>query len=160
MWWCESVSYVRLFQSQGPHSHIFMTGGPDNFLGLKFWPKVSFFDLWKMPGFFWVARKKNRGIFCVVKKGIRDFLGMLKIILGRQILKLWIFGYKIWASVVRRDTRSFGTFSWKQKEDSAPYFTIVVSWRTDLCLTALRSIVWWSMHIQIWNNPSLEITRK
>ena len=38
-----------------------------------------------------LGREKNRGIFWVAKKGLRDFLGYAKkvvIFLGRQILKL------------------------------------------------------------------------
>ena len=78
---------------QGPHSHILMIGGGGVwviFLGLKFWQKWSFW--WKTPGFFRVAKKKR--FFWVAKRGLRDFLGMLKnvvIFLGRRILKMWSF---------------------------------------------------------------------
>ena len=55
------------------------------FWGLKFWPNVI----------FWVyERRKNRGIFWVAKKGLRDFLGYANKssdFLGRQILKLRFF---------------------------------------------------------------------
>ena len=50
-------------------------GGPSDFLGLTFWPKVIFSGLYKKTlGFFWVAIK-NRGIFWGCEKGLRDFLG-------------------------------------------------------------------------------------
>ena len=49
------------------------------------------------------SRKKTRGIlFGLRKKAWGIFLGILKkliIFLGRQILKLWFFGYIIWTSV-------------------------------------------------------------
>ena len=47
-------------------------------------------------------KKKTEGFFGLWKKNYGIFLGMLKkvvIFLGRQILKLWFFGYKIWTSV-------------------------------------------------------------
>ena len=43
------------------------------FLGLKFWAKVVFLGL-KDAEIFLGSRKK-RGIFWVVKKGLRDFFG-------------------------------------------------------------------------------------
>ena len=70
-----------------------------------------FLGLWKIPGFFWVyerhrdffgSQRKTEGFFWVAKKGLRDFFGYAKNVvnfLGRQILKLWFFGYKIWISV-------------------------------------------------------------
>ena len=58
---------VSISQSQGPHSHILMTGGGVRriFLGLTFWPKGIFWGLWKTPGFFWVA-KTTEGFFGVL----------------------------------------------------------------------------------------------
>ena len=55
------------------------------FLGLKFWPKVIFWGLWKTPGFFGVAKKtevvflgckkKIKGFFLQLQKKISDFFG-------------------------------------------------------------------------------------
>ena len=60
-----------LVNSQGPHSHILMTGGGGGFrvifLGLKFWPKVIFFGSMKDAGIV-LGRKKNRGIFLGCEK--------------------------------------------------------------------------------------------
>ena len=56
---------------QGPHIHILMMagkggespeGGPSDFLGLKFWPKVIFFGSMKDTGIFLCHEKKSRGI--------------------------------------------------------------------------------------------------
>ena len=47
------------------------------FLVLKFCPKVIFFESMKDAGIF-SGREKNRGIFWVAIKGLRDFGGMLK----------------------------------------------------------------------------------
>ena len=44
------------------------------FLGLKFWAKVIFWVYERRRDFFG-SRKKDRGIFGVAKKGLRDFLG-------------------------------------------------------------------------------------
>ena len=63
------------------------------FLGLKFWPKVNFFGSMKYAGIF-LGCEKNRGIFWVAKKGLRDILRYVRkvvIFLGRQILKLGYF---------------------------------------------------------------------
>ena len=60
------------------------------FWGLKFWPKVIFFWVYKRHWDF-LGLQKRQGFFWVVKKGLRDFLGYAKkvvIFLGRQILKL------------------------------------------------------------------------
>ena len=47
-----------LLYSQGPHSHILMTGGGVKviFWGLKFWLKVFFFGSMRDAGFFWVTK--------------------------------------------------------------------------------------------------------
>ena len=61
------------------------------FFGLKFWPKLSFSGSMKDARIFLGHKKKTEGLFGVAKKGLRDFLCMLKkvvIVLGRQILKL------------------------------------------------------------------------
>ena len=68
--------------SQGPYSHILITGGPSDFLGSEILAQSDFFG---------VAKKKTEGYFWVAKKGLRDFYGYAKkvvIFLGRQILKL------------------------------------------------------------------------
>ena len=53
----------RELPSQGPHSHILMTGGSEGFFfGLTFWPKGIFLGVWKTPGFYWVA-KTTQGFF-------------------------------------------------------------------------------------------------
>ena len=60
------------------------------FLGLKFWQKC-FFGVYERRRDLFGSRRKTERSFWVVKKGLRDFLGMLKkvvIFLGRKILKL------------------------------------------------------------------------
>ena len=75
----QNVAYVRLkeFTPGAPLTYFNNGGLRVIFLGLKFWPKVVFWGLLKTPGFFG-SQRKNRGIFWVAKKGLRDFLGMLK----------------------------------------------------------------------------------
>ena len=67
-----------------------MTGGPSDFFGSEILAQSNFFGFMKDAGVF-LGRKKNRGIFWVAKKGLRDYFGYAKkvvIFLGRQILKL------------------------------------------------------------------------
>ena len=87
-----AIFVVRI--PQGPHSHILMTGGGEGggirviFLALKFWPKKIFWVYERGWGFFGSQKK---GLFWVVKKGLKDFFGYAKKVvffLGRQILKL------------------------------------------------------------------------
>ena len=47
------------------------------FLGLRFWPKVIFWAYERCQDFFG-SQKKQRDFFWVTKKGLKDFLGMLK----------------------------------------------------------------------------------
>ena len=83
-------------ETEGPHSHILMTGrGPSDFFGSEILAKSDFFGSMKEAGIFWGREKKTEGFFWVVKKVLRDFCGYAKkvvIFLGRQILKLGFFG--------------------------------------------------------------------
>ena len=130
------------------------------FLGLKFWPKVIFLGLWKMTGIFWVAKNKTEGFFWVVKKELRDFLGYVKkvvIFLGRQILKLWFFGYKIWISVRPRHHKNLwvgplGWYQWQQRLSVRN-----VDWQqcnsddNDNTLTLLCTLMWqWWQLTALW----------
>ena len=100
------VKFAKIYMSEGPHSHILMTGGGGG-VQVNFWV-WNYGQKW----FFWVyarcweffgLQKKTRRIFWGCKTRTKGFLGgMLKkvvIFLGRQILKLWFFGYKIRTSV-------------------------------------------------------------
>ena len=71
-------------ESQGPHSHILMTGGEGGlrviFLDLKFWPKVFFLGSMKDVEIFlgrkWVAKKELRDFFWgMLRKVLSDFFG-------------------------------------------------------------------------------------
>ena len=76
---------------QGPHSHILMTGGPSDFLGLKFLAQSDFFWVYEIRRDFFGSQKKTEGFFGLRKKEQEIFLGMLKtvvIFVGRHILKL------------------------------------------------------------------------
>ena len=57
---------IGLFLSQGPHSHILMTGGggrgPKDFFGSDISAKRDFFRSMKDAGIF-LGRENNRGIF-------------------------------------------------------------------------------------------------
>ena len=67
-----------------------MGGGPSDFLGLKFRPKVIFW-VYEIRRDFFGSRKKNRGIFLGCEKRTKGFFWYAKkvvIFLGRQILKL------------------------------------------------------------------------
>ena len=80
--------------SQGPHSHILMTGGGCDFSGSEILARSDFFGSMKDAGIFLGRAKqkqKTRGIFWVAKNGLRDFFVYAKkvvIFLERQILKL------------------------------------------------------------------------
>ena len=45
------------------------------FLRLQFWPKVFYFGSMEDSRTIWGREKKTEGIFWVVKRGLRDFLG-------------------------------------------------------------------------------------
>ena len=66
--------------SQGPHSHILMTGegGGSDFLGSEILAQSDFFGSMKDARNFLCRRKKQSNVFWVARKGLRDFLGMLK----------------------------------------------------------------------------------
>ena len=67
-----------MVESQGPQSHISMTGGgPSDFFRSEILAKGDFFGSMKDAGIF-LGRKKNGGIFWVAKKELRDFLGYVK----------------------------------------------------------------------------------
>ena len=71
----------------GAHSHILMTRGPSDVFGSKILTKSDFFGSMKDAGSF-LGREKAEGLFGVAKKGLRDFFGYAKKVVGRQILKL------------------------------------------------------------------------
>ena len=63
-----------LVNSQGPHSHILMTGGGgvlSDFFGSEILAQSDFFGSMKDAGIF-LGRKKTEGFFWVAKKGLRD----------------------------------------------------------------------------------------
>ena len=76
----------------GPPTHILMKEGPSDFFGSKILAKSDFF-FWvheRCRDFFW-SRKKQRDVFRLQNKGLRDIFGYAKKssnLLGRQILKL------------------------------------------------------------------------
>ena len=78
--------------SQGPHSHILMTGGEggggsSDFFGSEILAQRDFLGLCKTTEFFWVAKRKQ-GFFGVAKKELRDFFvyaNKSSDFLGRQI---------------------------------------------------------------------------
>ena len=61
---------ISLSGSQGPHSHILMTGGggPSDFLGSEILAKSDFFGSMKDAGIFLGREKKQRDIFGLRKK--------------------------------------------------------------------------------------------
>ena len=84
-----------LNHAQRPHSHSLMMGergrGPSDFFRSEILAKSKFFWVYERRQDFFGSQKKTEGLFGVAKKGLRDFLCMLKkvvIVLGRQILKL------------------------------------------------------------------------
>ena len=79
-------------------------GGSEWFFWVWHFGQKGFFGVYKRRrDFLFGSRKKNRGIFWGCEKRTKEFLGMIKkkvvIFLAGQILKLWIFGYKIWTCV-------------------------------------------------------------
>ena len=68
-----SCSLIFSILSSGAPLTYFNDGGSEwFFLGMKFWPKVILWGLWKTPGFFWVA-KKSRGILLGYEKWTKGF---------------------------------------------------------------------------------------
>ena len=64
--------------TQGPHSHILVTGGPSDFYGSEILAKSKFFWVCeRRRDIFWVA-KNTEGFFGVAKKGLSNILGILK----------------------------------------------------------------------------------
>ena len=60
-----------------PHSHITRRGDPSDFFGSDVLAKKDFLGSMKDARIFGVVTK-TEGFFGVVKKGLRDFSGMLK----------------------------------------------------------------------------------
>ena len=74
-------------RTQGPHSHILMTGkrgggggGSSDFFGSEILAQSDFLGSMKDAGIFLGRRKKKKkeGFFWVAKKGPRDFFGYAK----------------------------------------------------------------------------------
>ena len=81
----ETMAYLwgKMMLSQG--------GGPSDFFGSEILAQSDFFGVYERRRHLFGSWKNNRGIFWVVKKGLRDFLDTLKnvvIFWGRQIMKL------------------------------------------------------------------------
>ena len=64
--------------SQGPHSHILMTGDPSDFLGSEILAKSDFFGSIKDARIFLGCKKKTEDFLGVVEKALREFLGYAK----------------------------------------------------------------------------------
>ena len=82
-------------KSQGPHSHILMTGGgwgPSDFFGSEILVQSDSFGSMKDAGILLGRKKKSEGFFWGCEKRIKGFFWVCKkkvvIFLGRQILKL------------------------------------------------------------------------
>ena len=60
----------KTYETQGPHSHILMTGGgvPSDFFGSEILAKSDLFGSMKDAGIFLCREKKNRGIFWGLRK--------------------------------------------------------------------------------------------
>ena len=54
--------------TQGPHSHILVTGGPSDFYGSEILAKSDFFGSVKDAGIFFGSQKKNRDFLELRKK--------------------------------------------------------------------------------------------
>ena len=68
-------------KSQGPHSHIFMTGGgggPSDFFGSEILVQSDFFGSMKDAGILLGRKKNERDFFGVAKKGSRVLFGYAK----------------------------------------------------------------------------------
>ena len=64
-----------MVESQGPHSHILMTGGPSDVFRSEILAKGDFFGSMKDAEIF-LGRKKNGGIFLGCEKRTKGFFGV------------------------------------------------------------------------------------
>ena len=95
----ENLTHTCMYMSQGPQSHILMTGGGGG--GGIFWVwnfGLDFFGSMKDASWvFFGVTKKNRGMFLGCEKRPRDLFGYAK-----KSSEFWscdFFGYKIWTTV-------------------------------------------------------------